>query len=262
MALASAIEQPYPSSTGTSQPSLCRRSCRKGCSQKSPEHPKVMTSAPSSSIAATASWKARSTARVGSPLVLVAGPRKGIVDVADRGAPVGETVLHHQVVVVHVVRLGQVDDAELVAQHRGDVHLGEGVGRHGDVIGPGDLPGLDKARLAAPEQHDGVVFPAFARLADDRQTRGRDQAELLPVFHRPIAVGGPRPHVQLPVHVFQQMLDVVVVHQPLFFRQIHVDLHGRMGAVGRQVKGENEQEPVLLFFLGHEWILLPRGGGP
>jgi hypothetical protein len=51
------------------------------------------------------------------------GAGQRIVDVADRGAAIGHAVLHDQMVHLHVVGLGDVDDAELVAEKPRDLHL-------------------------------------------------------------------------------------------------------------------------------------------
>ena len=67
--MANAMAQLYPSRTGTSHPNSSRPFWTKGRSQKVPEHPKVMTSAPSSSMAETASITARLTASEGSPRI-------------------------------------------------------------------------------------------------------------------------------------------------------------------------------------------------
>ena len=87
----------------------------------------MIVSAPSSSMAAIDSDRrlqhVRRAALDGAivldldrPVVGMVGRGQREVDVADRGAALGHAVLHHQMVHLHVVRFGDVDDGELVAE--------------------------------------------------------------------------------------------------------------------------------------------------
>ena len=59
------------------------------------------------------------------------------------------------------MRLGKVDDAELVTQRDCNVHLGKGTGCHGYAIFSSDLPGRHKTGFSATKQNDGVVPAAL-----------------------------------------------------------------------------------------------------
>ena len=91
------------------------------------------------------------------------------------------------------------------------MHLREGVGCDGYLIPSGDLPGLQKTGLSPAEEDDGIILTALAGLPDDGQTGRGDEAKLLPVLNRPIAVWGERTFVQVPVNVIQQMLNLIIV---------------------------------------------------
>ena len=82
----------------------------------------MITSAPASSIAATDSLTARwftsqglVSLLINGALILISGPGVVEVDIPDGCAPVGKVVADHKVVIEHVMRLGKIDDAELVA---------------------------------------------------------------------------------------------------------------------------------------------------
>ena len=157
------------------------------------------------------------------PRLGIGRPRQRTVDVADRGAFRGEAILHHQIVVVHVVRFGDVDDAEPVAEHRRDVHLRQRAAGDRDVVALADLARLGHAGIAAAQQHDRVVAAALAGLAHDRQARRADDGEFLArldIAIRPVARSD---RMQVPLHIRQQRRDIGMVHQLRFLRSAGPD---------------------------------------
>jgi len=192
-------------------------------------------------------------AAISGQLPSVSGTPVIKVDVADGRAAIGEPVPHHKLVIEHVVHLGKIDDAELVAQHGGDVHLGKSAGGYRYAELPGDFAGLHETRFAAAQQDDGIVLAAFTGFAHDGQTGRGHMGEFLAGFHRPVAVGRHRAGVNVPVHVFQQRPDIEIIHAQQFFlgQAGLVKLVGTPGAFG-ELKGLDEQKPVLLLLSWHD----------
>ena len=89
--------------------------------------------------------------RLDRPRVRIGRPWQRAIDVADRGALGGKPILHHQIVIVHVVRFRDVDDAEPVPQHRRDVHLSQRAAGHRDVVALADLARLGHAGITAAQ---------------------------------------------------------------------------------------------------------------
>ena len=153
----------------------------------------------------------------------------------------------------HVVNFGEIDDAELVAQHRRNMHLRKGAGRHGYAILAGDFPRFHESRLPAAEQHNGVVLAALTGFTDDRQACCRHLRKLLAGLDRPIPVGRNRAAVKIPLDIFQQRPDVEVIHpQTLLVGQDSGVILVRKPAVVGQLKRLYEQEPEFLFFCRQE----------
>ena len=172
--------------------------------------------------------------------IVRAGQRE--VDVADRGAALGHAVLHDQLVHLHVMRLGDVDDAELAAEQAGDVHLRVSGGRDGNAVLMADLARLHVAGIAAAQEHDGVVLAAGAGLPHQRQPVITDRHERFLGRHRPVAMGGARAWMQVPVDIGQEGLQVLVVIDLGFLRARegpHLEIAARC-----QAEGIDQQEAI------------------
>jgi hypothetical protein len=107
---------------------------------------------------------------------------------------------------------GKINDAELVAQHGGNVHLGKGTRRYGYAIFSSDLSGLHITRFSTAKQYDGIVLTALTGLTDNRQTGCGHMTKLLTGLNRPIPVRRCWPSMEIPFNVLQQMFDVEVFH--------------------------------------------------
>ncbi len=90
---------------------------------------------------------------------------------------------------LHVVGLGDVDDAELVAEKPRDMHLRVRGRGDGNAVLAADLARFHVAGIAAAQQHDRVVLAAGAGLAHQRQAVVADRHEFLLGGDRPVAVG-------------------------------------------------------------------------
>ncbi len=157
---------------------------------------------------------------------------------------------------LHVVGLGDVDDAELVAEKPRDMHLRVRGRGDGNAVLAADLARLHVAGVAAAQQHDRVVLAAGAGLAHQRQAVVADRHEFLLGGDRPVAVGREGAGMEIPVDVGEEGLYVLVV---IDLRLLGAGKRAQLEVVARrQAEGVDQQEAVFARLGGHDGLPFMR----